>query len=250
MVKFYVLKKTIECCGEIEVIKFHGGMFGNHSKRKQKSECKKTSEKVARHNFRMEAKNLYNLLRLNFNKDDWHIALTYSPEKQITAEEAEKEITNFFKRLRYHCKKSGIVLKYIRNTDIGKTGRIHHHVILPQEIPFALINNLWSNGRVNLNNTLWDNKDYYNLACYLIDPTHKGTLPDTHIKGQKRYKCSNNLIRPKVEYEIIRAERWVSDPRPPKGYYIKEDSLYNSIDEFTGFPYQSYILIPDLKRRI
>ncbi len=245
------IKKTITCCGEIEIIKFYGGMLGNHSKRgNAKKAAESVLKKVEKHNFKMAAKKLYNLLRANFDTGDWHLALTYRPDIDVTPDTAEKEMHNFLKRLRYRCKRDGITLKYIWNTDVSAKGKIHHHIILPKAISLQTLDGLWRLGRVHDNSRLYPDKDFYGLACYLIDPSHKGELPDTHVKNKKRYKCSNNLIRPVVDYEIIHAARWSAAPRAPKGYRIKPDSLYNSIDDFTGYPYQSYVLIPDFVRRI
>lgn len=242
------VKKTVECCGEIEVTKFHAGMFGNHSKRKSKKECVKTCRRVEKNNFRMAARNLYNLLRENFSAGDSHFSLTYKKGTMSDEKTANGEVTKFLRKLRNWCAKNEIICKYIWNTDVSSGGKIHHHIILPKEIPLFIVNQLWQRGKVVFNDTLYKNNDYYGLAEYLIDPTHKGSLPDTHKSGKKRYKCSKNLRRPKTSYEIIRAERWKIEPQAPKGYRIKPDSLYNSIDERTGYPYQRYILINENRR--
>lgn len=238
------IKKTTECCGEIEVVKFNGGMFGNHSERKSKKNCVKTATKVEKHNFTMTAKKLFNLLRENFTAGDLHLTFTYHPNINIDKAQAKIEMRNFLKRLRNYCKKQDIICKYIWNTDVSVRGKIHHHIILPKEISISVLNQLWKAGKVVFNDTLYKNFDYYGLAEYLIDPTHKGELPDTHANGENRYNCSKNLKRPKVEYEKIHANKWNLDPKPPKGYIIKPDSLYNSVDEYSGYPYQIYILIP------
>lgn len=243
------VKKTVECCGEIEVTKFHGGMFGNHSGRKPKNECAKTCRRVEKNNFRMTARNLYNLFRENFSEGDSHLSLTYAKGTMSEVKAANKEVTKFLRRLRDWSKKNDVVCKYIWNTDVSESGKIHHHIVLPKEIPIHIVSKLWQRGKVIFNNALFPNNDFYGLAEYFIDPTHKGTLPDIHAPGGKRYKCSKNLRRPKTTYEIIRAERWKPEPQAPKGYCIKPDSLYNSIDERSGYPYQHYILIKQSKRR-
>lgn len=244
----YHKKTAVISPDEIEITKFYGGMVGNHSKRKSREQCARTCKAVEKHNYKMTVKKLYDLLRMNFDAGDWHLALTYKQGTMSDIGAAEHEVSNFLQRLRRYCKKAGVTLKYIWNTDVGKRGGIHHHIILPKEIPYAEIQRMWTGGMVKVNSILWRNKDFYGLAQYLVDPTKQGTLPDIHRKGARRYKPSNNLLRPKVEYEYIQADSWLKDPRAPKGWQVKKDSVFNSVDEYTGYPYQVYTIVPIARR--
>lgn len=249
-------KKTTQVRDEIRVTKFNCGMLGNHSPRRPKAFCKKQSQKMERNNSRRTVQKLFDLMVLNFEKGDWHLSLTYPHKTMTDIKTAEKHLNNFLARLRRYCTKLGIVLKYIIATHQGKDGQYHHHIILPQYIPFSVISDKWradgACGTVAVNSVLYDNYDYYGLAAYLLKyDTDSGEFLDgIHANGKNRYRCSTNLERPKDTYEVIKAERWAAEPKAPHGWRVKPDSVYNSIDEYTGYPYQSYVLIPDTKRRI
>lgn len=249
-------KKTVSVRDEMRVTKFHCGMLGNHLPRQARRYCKRQSRKMEKNNARRTVQKLFDLMVLNFERGDWHLSLTYPQDSMKDITEAERCLANFLKRLRRYCSKAGIVLKYITATHISKKGQIHHHIILPQYIPYAVIQEKWKSdplcGNVPVNSVLWPNYDYYGLAAYLLKyNSDTGIFKDgVHEANKKRYKCSTNLERPKETYEVIHAERWIEQPRAPKGWRVKPDSVYNSIDEYTGYPYQAYVLIPDTKRRI
>lgn len=78
------------------------------------------------------------------------------------------------------------------------------------------------------------------MADYLLKETEK-TFRSSPEK--QRYACSRNLIDPKPEKRIRRTKSgWQKDPRPRKGYYIIQDSLYNGFDKL-GYPYQRYVMV-------
>ena len=52
-------------------------------------------------------KHMCRLINANFGKNDLFYDLTYKG-KEITREQAERDLDNFVERLRYHCKKRGI----------------------------------------------------------------------------------------------------------------------------------------------
>lgn len=251
----YCKKKTY-IRDEVRIIKFYGGNFGNHSQRRPKELCKRQSKKMEKSNARLCVQKLFDLMQLNFKAGDWHLALTYPSGTMNDPAEAQKHLSNFLKRLKRHCTKMQLPWKYIYVTHVSKKGAVHHHIILPQEISFADIQSKWKsdtgNGTVVVNNVLYQDFDYYGLAAYLLRYQNEtGSFDESvHSAGGKRFKCSQNLIRPKEEYEVIHSARWRPEPTAPKGYRIKPDSIYNSTDQRTGYPFQSYVLIPDTKRRI
>ncbi|MBN2926857.1 MAG: hypothetical protein JTJ12_05425, partial [Eubacterium sp.] len=61
--------------------------------------------------------------------------------------------------------------------------------------------------------------------------------------GKQRYTSSRNLIIPKSKTKTVKADRWLPEPRIPKGYYLDKDTLYNGTDPFTGRLVQKYTLI-------
>lgn len=144
----------------------------------------------------------------NFGKGDLHVTLTYSNEfRPETVEEAEKEVTNYLRRVAYRRKKLGLsALKYIlvseyRVNDDGEfTTKIHHHIIMNGDETNQLtrddIEQLWSKrvkgkGKQQLG---WADADR-------LQPNENGieallTYLSKDPKGKKRWSSSRNLVRP------------------------------------------------------
>lgn len=144
----------------------------------------------------------------NFGRGDWHVTLTYDPMFQpATIEEAEKNVGNYLKRLKYARKKKGVEpLKYILvseykvNDDGEFTTKIHHHLIMNGDVTNLFdrddVENLWSIrikgrgkkpiGLVNARNLQPNENGIEGLLKYLSkDP-----------KGKKRWSSSRNLKKP------------------------------------------------------
>lgn len=144
----------------------------------------------------------------NFGKGDWHVTLTYKPEFQPkTVDEAEKEVSKFIKRLKYHRKKKNVTpLKYIlvseyKVDDNGEfTTKIHHHLLINGDPSGKFtrddVETLWSRnikgqgkqsiGFVNGRNLQPNENGIEGLLKYLSkDP-----------KGKKRWSASRNLQVP------------------------------------------------------
>ncbi|WP_076647248.1 rolling circle replication-associated protein [Latilactobacillus sakei] len=144
----------------------------------------------------------------NFGWGDWHVTLTYSEEfEPATVDEAEHEVGNYIKRLKYKRKKLGIdPLKYIlvseyKVDDNGEfTTKIHHHLIMNGDESGALtrddVEDVWSKrikgkgkhpiGLVNSRRLQPNENGIEGLLKYLSkDP-----------KGKKRWSASRNLKVP------------------------------------------------------
>lgn len=225
---------------------YSAGMLGNHASRKPKETA--TSEKVKRHNRKKAVFNLMLLLKLNFIKGDWNITLTYQKGLRPTKENAKKIVQKFFRDLRRWCERNGRTARYIWVTHIGKKGGIHHHVILNQGIPFDVICDLWKYGAVSVGHPLYPDKDYRQLAAYLLDDTKNGDCPSAHEKGERLYNASRNLKRAEPKRKWINTGKWKKNPKEPKGWSLDKDSLINGVDLF-GFPYQFYIIRKNTERR-
>lgn len=243
------LRTTYDLGDEKIIFKSHsGGMFGNHRSRAGKS--KTTSAKVEKHNRDMAELKLLILLKLNFIRGDYNLVLTYQEGLRPDPQNAKKIVQKFFRDLKAWCSKSGIACKYIWTTHIGKRGGIHHHVVLNQRIPYAVICNIWKYGSVQTKGTLYPNKDYRGLAHYLVNDDKNGDCPSAHAKGERRFNASRNLKRVEPKREWITAGRWRNNPVAPKGWIVDTDTVKNGIDLY-GFPYQSYHIkaIPQKQRR-
>lgn len=139
----------------------------------------------------------------NFTKKDLHVSLTYSAKYlPKSVKEAEKEVTNFLRRVSYRRKKAGLEpLKYILVTEYkqdkdGKfTKRVHHHIIMNGGLSRDEIEEAWSKGRgrkkerigfANTDRLQPDENGLQALTEYLTkDP-----------QGKKRWSSSRNLKRP------------------------------------------------------
>lgn len=134
----------------------------------------------------------------NFGENDIHVTITYNnkylPE---SLEEAEKIISNFFRRISYRRKKLGLPpLKYLLVNEQKKNGRIHHHIIMNGGLSRDEIESLWSKkvpggkvesfGYINADRLQPDENGISALCEYLTkDP-----------KGRKRWSSSQNLKKP------------------------------------------------------
>lgn len=220
------VKTTYRYGGMIEVRKHHSSRYGDHRKRRGKTEP--TADSVKRANERRRREHFFRILAANFDEGDAHATLTYRED----APDEKKEVKKFLRSLRAEMKKQGRELKYIYVTEYTKKGKPHHHMVLNVQ-DIALIRKCWKAGGVHVT-PLYPDKDYEQLADYLL----KG-----EGERKKRYSASRNLTIPKPETEIIQASTWKEVPEPPKGYWIPKDSIHQGINA-DGYPYQRYMLVP------
>jgi len=174
---------------------------GKRSKRKKESEPKQKNlnDKNAR-------RYLTQLANTNFDEEDLHITATYKdkflPE---TIEDAEREISNYLRRISYKRKKEGLaLLKYILVTeyttekDREKPVRIHHHIFMNGGLDRDIIEDLWARrkqkgqkkgekiGYINADRLQPDENGVAALCGYLTK----------NPKGKKRWSSSQNLKKP------------------------------------------------------
>lgn len=144
------------------------------------------------------------LVNTNFGEGDLHVTVTYAKVPE-TVEEAEKEATNYLRRIAHRRKRNGLPpLKYILVTECnsGKSGgrpvRIHHHIIMNAGLDRDTIEDLWRRPRrkgqkkgdrigfANADRLKPDDHGLEALARYLSkDPG-----------GKKRWSSSQNLEKP------------------------------------------------------
>ncbi len=234
-------KTTIKAGATIEVTKSYTKRIGVKNKKNRKNptteEMKKVNEKNAEKTLRLK-------INANFGVDDLFTTLTYRKDERPTPEQAKKNVKKLIDSLRKEFKKIGEELKYINVTEY-KNKAIHHHIIINhiegQDVA-KMVRRLWMFGRPDFK-FLDDTGQYKDLAAYLIKETSK-TYNEKDGGHKQRYSCSRNLIMPTPTTEIVRkAVRWMADPKPIKGYYIDQDTVYNGIDPFTGRKYQQYTMI-------
>lgn len=240
----YYKKSVIIDNGRISkvfVTKCKMAMYGNGKRRAAR--LQPTSEAVNRHNINKAIEAVYYLLLLNFKPGDLHAVFTYPAGTVQTIAEAKDKFSKFLRKYRDYCKQHGYKADYIYNTEIGKRGAIHHHCVMHNNRDEYELSLMWAQfgGSIQLKSYLWANYDWHGLAEYLVDKTKGGTLPDTHIPGERRYVPSKGLIRPVYKYERVDADRW-HKPKAPRGYELEPDSVRSGIHELSGGAYIKYTL--------
>lgn len=65
-------------------------------------------------------------------------------------------------------------------------------------------------------------------------------------RGDKRWNCSKNLVRPEPEIRVITDRQWFkAEPREIKGYYVDKDSVSKGVHspDYYGYGYFRYTLV-------
>ncbi len=233
-------KTTIEAGETIEVIKSFTKRKGAKSRG---GKVKATPEEIKEINKLNSERKLRLKINANFGTDDLWIMLPYKKDERPTPEEAKAILDKFIRELRKVYKKLGVELKYIHCTEY-KRKAIHHHILInqPEGINGAkIVRQLWGYGRPYFK-LLDETGQYKKIAAYIIKETEE-TFRENDGGRKQRYSCSRNLIIPKPETKVVKATRWMPDPRPKAGYYIDQETVYNGEDRFTGRIYQSYTMV-------
>lgn len=203
----FIREKKIFCSERYMEVDIYPYTDAEKKKGKRSKKTKESEPKQKNLNDKNAKRYLIQKIHANFKEDDLYLTLTYTNTNlPSTIEEAEKNITNYIRRLKRARKKAEIEdLKYIVVTEIaedentGKLKRIHHHMIINAGLNRDEVENLWrlkrkkgekqgkKIGYVNANRIQEDeNTGLTALAKYLSkDP-----------KGKKRWTCSKNLINP------------------------------------------------------
>lgn len=225
----------------IEVEKFYTIKY-NGKNVQRTGRCNPTPDTQARLNERNAVKKLRRLINANFKRNDYHLILTYNPEKRaLDPEMARKDLKKFLDRLRYAFKKLGAELKYIAVSEYGKKS-MHHHLVISGDIPADTLADLWTNGRIGLR-LLDGSGDYIRLADYLIKQSRKTFNDPEKAVFKKRWCGSKNLVKPVVKRKVVSANSWREYPQAPKGYMIIPESIEYGVSDITGYPYQYYRMI-------
>lgn len=175
----------------------------------------KTDDVKAEANRRNSLKKLCRLINANFGEGDLFVTLTHAEEIGATA--ADKELTNFLRRLKRYRKKENLPpLKYIGVTESGAR-REHHHLIV-NAISRDAIDSLWGKGRA-MTSRIEPGGDYTGLAIYITKDQHK--------PGKRRWRQSKNLKKPEVTVKKLKSNK-VKKLYPPKGYVTVESYEYYS----------------------
>lgn len=232
----YVMK-TVTAGKTVEVKKHFSARYGKQCKRSENREP--TTEEQMEINRKQAEDHLRWLINANFGLGDWHLEMGYRRGYSRPPHEARQDLEKFLRAYRKYHRENGIPIRYITVTEY-ENKRIHHHLVLGP-VPMAVLYQMWPYGRPHIT-PLDGSGNYAQLAAYLIKETSR-TFSKPGAATRKRWTQSKGLKKPIVKYKIIQAKKWKEDPKPKKGYYIPKDSIVSGVDEFTGMPYQRYIMI-------
>lgn len=240
----YVVKRC-EINNKIEYEKYYDGRFGAPGVPREKKQ-KATPEDMARQNYWRKCRELRRILELNFKGGDMYLTLTCRTEERPSMEDAPKVIRQFRDRLAREYKKRGWEFKYVITCEVGSRGAVHWHMIMNYEqegkdSAWDLVRKHWTRGRPFME-PLDEDREYKRLAEYIVKETGR-RIEREQTREKLSYMASRNLIRPVEKKKKVRAKSWKKIPVPPAGYHLKEDSLVNGINKFTGLPYQKYTVV-------
>lgn len=239
-------RETWECGETLEIEEKHTGRYGARGQKREKKK-EPTPEDIARQNQWKRVRDLRRLTKWNFNTGDCWITLTYQKDLRPSWEEMMKHMKKFIRQLRTAYKKYGWTLKYIWRPQIGKRGAIHIHILISaysntETRTEKLVREFWPHGNPNMK-VVYDLKTG-DLAEYIATP-----LQEWEPEEAKNFHPSRNLIRKEPEKETVRRRSLIDkqgrirEPKPPKGYYIDENSIEKGINPVTGYAYRRYILV-------
>lgn len=225
----------------MQIEKCYPGNYGAPGMPRQKKR-KRTPEEIQRQNETNRWKKVQRLILANFKEGDWHLILKYLPKNRPESyKEALKHRKKFIDEMRKAYKKAGLQFKWIAVTERGKKrGVLHHHLIIediaePDLMTVQLVKNLWEHGGVQFV-SLYEDGEYEKLAEYIVKAETKGEC------GWATYSRSRNLVVPIPKKEKVYARKWRDPPKPPKGWYVVKETLYNGKNPVTGYPYQHYTI--------
>lgn len=222
------------------------------SKKGQRSKRRRpTPEDVRLQNELLALDKAIRIINANFKTDDFHIILTFKPDKRpSSAEEGKKIFDKLLRIMRKEYRKAGKELKWASaagflQKDYVDTEKTSHNETVPHfhMIVNAIDYRIWTaawreNGRAMIF-PLDERGDYSALAAYLFEHS-KNSFKNICSPFKQRITHSRNLIIPPVKRKRIKASSWSDKPKPIKGYYIDTDSVRMGVSTVTGFPYMFY----------
>lgn len=241
------LKKMWWCRNGCQVMEYHSRKrHPPGEKRKPRKE--KTSRRQEEANQRAKVMRIQRLILNNFDEDDKWITLTFRDDQApATMEECGKELQKLLRWLRPKYRKEDADLKWMANREKTRRGVWHIHLLinkLPDTDVGKIIRKWWNDRHgaiAKIQNTYLDG-GFKDLAKYMAKTARAET------GRESAFSRSRNLSDP--EPEVKEYARWNArdhgewkEVRIPKGYELVKDSVYEGVDECTGYPYRYYTLI-------
>lgn len=174
-------------------------------------------------------KRFIRLVEANFGEGDFWLTLTYDEGRYPeTRERAEKDISNYLKRVNRRRKKIGLLNAkyiYIMERGEGKDGiRCHFHLIIEAGIGRDELEGMWKFADIKDSSRLYPNEEgLVGLATYLADKKRG--------KWERRWNSSKGLKKPVESVSHSKTgkrqvERMVKDYEEVRGYFERNWAGY------------------------
>lgn len=161
------------------------------------------------------------LIQSNFLDGGLLASLSYSNEHLPENEQAAKQkVHNYIRRVNRRLKKMGKEnAKWIAITEVGKNGRIHHHLLIKCDLDRDELEKLWGLGYANTRRLQPDKK----LGLLpVVQYIGKEFIDDDKPRNRRNWDSSHNLVRP---WETINDNpRMMSKKKFNKMQDLPEDS--------------------------
>lgn len=232
--KNVVREKKIYCGNYMEVDIYNHTMLTTMRKGRAKKE-KVSAPKQKNLNDKNAKRYFIQLVNTNFSDDDLHVTVTYAKVPE-SVEEAEKEVTNYLRRISHRRKREGLPpLKYVLVTEHNtgknreKPTRIHHHIIMNGGLDRDVIEDLWrkprKKGEKEGERIGYANADRLKPNDYGLEALSRYLMKNPN--GKKRWSSSQNLEKPEYrfndfKYSKRQVEKIVRDEIDNQHYWKKK----------------------------
>ena len=255
MVRSFMREKKIYCGDhyrEVDIYSYTDAQKKASSRGKRSKKVKESEPKQKNLNDKNARRYFTQTANLNFGSDALHVSATYSARYlPATIEEAEKEVTNYLRRVQYRREKEGLPpLKYMLVTaySTGKDGekpvRIHHHIIMNGGLDRDTVEELWRK-RKRKGQKKGDRIGFCNADRLQSDENGISALCNYLVKqaaGKKRWSSSHNLERPTSRtndgrWNHRQIER-IAKEQPGREFWERKYPGWTLTDEDYGIEYK------------
>lgn len=235
---------------------YYAGNYGAKGEKRAERE-KPTPLQIQKQNYWNRIKYIKRVMQLNFYPDDLWITLKYKKGTRKDITEFKKDISRFFKKLRYQYQKEDKQLLFMYRLEIGKRGGLHAHVLVNRISDADIkVSECWKKAAVEAVRPNFTSIDEYGGYVGLAEYIAKE--PDEEIEGQLTFldpedrkkllavSSSRNLKRPEPirkryhHWTLRKIMTGESDIKPTKDFYIDKDTIKTGINKFTGMSYLCY----------
>lgn len=233
------IKEVCVAGDTIEVSKYYSVRWHTTGEKRAKKE-KPSSEAMKKINQRLASRNLRRLLNTNFHDGDFLVRLDFSKEIPKDSQEMQELLAKGIRKMKAEYKKAGMEMKYVYVKEVGPKGGRHVHMVM-NKCDTDILRKCWRYGGIHVD-PLNSFGQYAKIADYFIKYAVRTEETEGELVG-KRYYASRNLKKPLITKKVIKAERFRTEIRPKKGFYLDKDSIRHGISDLTGYEFLAYTFI-------